>query len=301
MTENIYAPKLMRIEEIIAEAPAVRTLRLKFLDGAEAKNFSFQPGQFGLFGVFGEGECPLCIATPPAEKDYMECTFRKMGKVTSALWDKEVGEVIGFRGPYGNWFPIDEMKGQDLVFVAGGIGIFPLRGLIWYSLGERERFGHLDIIYGAQTPEDLAYKRELKEWEVAEDVRLIKTVDPGGPYRPPRRCGETEGWASKRSRPARLSTGWDGKVGLVPEVLKEAALSSENAAVFICGPLLMLRFTVPVLGELGFRDEDIFLSLEAKMKCGVGKCGRCNIGDTFVCKEGPIFSAAQFKSLLPDM
>ncbi len=278
MPDNIYKSELMRLEEITDEAPEVRTLRLKFLDKTLAENFTFNPGQFGLYGVFGEGECALCIASPPTRKGYFECTFRRVGKVTTALWDREVGEEIGFRGPYGNGFPIDKMEGKNLIFVAGGIGLFPLRSLIWYALDQRDRFGNITILYGSRSVADLVYKPELAQWESRGDVTLMKTIDPGG-----------------------QTPDWDGKVGLVPTILSEVAPSSEDTLAFICGPPIMFKFTLPVLSELGFRDEDTFLTLENRMKCGVGKCGRCNIASVYICKEGPVFSAAEFKSFPEDM
>ncbi len=278
MNDNIYIPHLMKVEDIIDEAPGVRTLRLRFKEPAAAESFTFRAGQFGLYSVFGEGECPFCIASPPTRKGYIECSFQLAGKVTTALCDREIGDTIGFRGPYGNWFPVDEvMQGKNLLFVAGGIGLAPVRCVLWNCLDLRERFKDITIVYGARSVDLLVYKRELREWEKRDDVRLVKTVDPGG---------ETPTW--------------DGQVGFVPTVLKQTAVSHRETVAIVCGPPIMIKFTLPVLNELGFAPEQIYTTLENRMKCGLGKCGRCNVGSLYVCKEGPVFTAAQLAALPPE-
>ncbi len=182
---------------------------------------------------------------------------------------KEVGDVIGFRGPYGNHFPLDEFRGKDLLFVVGGIALPPLRCLIWNILDRRDEFGAVRIVYGARSVSDLVYKDELAEWEARSDVELVTTVDPGG---------ETPDWK--------------GKIGFVPTALEQYAPPSKNGLAFVCGPPIMIKFSMPVLEKLGFAPEQIYTTLENRMKCGVGKCGRCNIGGTYVCKEGPVFNGA---------
>ncbi len=274
---NIYLPHLMVIQDIIEETPDTKTLRLHFKDEAMRENFTFRAGQFGEYSVFGVGECTFCIASSPTRKGYIECSFRKVGRVTSALADLDVGDVIGFRGPYGNSFPIEEMKGKDIIFVGGGIGLPPLRSLIWNCLDLREDFGKITIIYGARSVADLVYKRELAHWEERADVQLVKTVDPGG-----------------------QTPDWDGKVGFVPTVLEEVAPSPENSYVVTCGPPIMIKFVLEALHRLGFSDDQVITTLENKMKCGLGKCGRCNIGDVYICKEGPVFTAAQVKKMYRD-
>jgi sulfhydrogenase subunit gamma (sulfur reductase) len=275
MCNNIYKPYIMRIEKITDEAPDVRTFRLKFTNEEDAKNFSFKAGQFAEYSVPGEGECTFCIASSPT-RDYIECTFRKVGKVTSALASLDEGDTMGFRGPYGNVFPIDEWKGKNLLFIAGGIALPPMRCVIWNCLDTRQNFKDFTILYGAKTVNDLVYKDELKEWEERQDVNLITTVDPGG---------ETPDWK--------------GQIGFVPTVLDKVAPCAENTIAIVCGPPIMIKFTMPVLKKLGFKDEDIFTTLENRMKCGFGKCGRCNVGSVFVCKDGPVFTYAQLKDL-PD-
>ncbi|GAB4302932.1 MAG: FAD/NAD(P)-binding protein [Desulfuromonadia bacterium] len=274
---NIYLPHLATIERIIDETPDVRTLRLVFQDQAVRESFTFRSGQFAEYSAFGYGESTFCIASSPTRKGYIECCFRSVGRVTEALRRLEEGDTVGVRGPYGNSFPIEDFFGKNLLFVAGGIALPPLRTLIWNCLDQRELFGDITIVYGARTEDDLVYKRELKEWEGRGDVRLVKTVDPGGD-----------------------SPGWDGKVGFVPAVLEEAAPSAENTIALVCGPPVMIKFTLPVLERLGFGDDAIYTTLENRMKCGLGKCGRCNVGNVYVCKDGPVFTARQVKGMHPE-
>ena len=271
---NIYLPYLATVEEVIDETPDVRTLRLVFQDEKVRENFSFRAGQFAEYSAFGAGESTFCIASSPTRKGYIECCFRAVGRVTESLRRLEVGDTMGVRGPYGNSFPIEQFYGKNLLFVTGGIALPPLRTLIWNCLDLRDKFGDITIVYGARTEADLVYKRELKEWEERSDVRLVKTVDPGG------------------NGPA-----WDGKVGFVPTVLDELAPAADNCIALVCGPPIMIKFTLPVLEKLGFGDEAIYTTLENRMKCGLGKCGRCNVGNIYVCKDGPVFTAKQVKAM----
>ena len=273
-SKNIYLPHLATIAEIRDETPDVRSLRLVFQDEQVRENFTFRAGQFAEYSAFGAGESTFCIASPPTRKGYIECCFRGVGRVTEALRGLEVGETVGVRGPYGNSFPIEEFEGKNLVFVAGGIALPPLRTVIWNCLDLRDRFKDITIVYGARTESDLVYKDELKEWEERGDVTLVKTVDPGG-----------------------NSPSWDGRVGFVPTVLGEAAPAAANTVALVCGPPIMIKFTLPVLEKLGFTDGAIYTTLENRMKCGLGKCGRCNVGNVYVCKDGPVFTAAQVKAM----
>ena len=276
MMDNLYMPYLMRIERITYEAPGVKTFMLKFVDEADQEKFAYKAGQFGEYSVYGVGESTFCIASPPTRKGYIECTFRQTGKVTNALSDCEEGSIIGFRGPYGNVFPIDEWKGKNLLFIAGGIALPPMRCVIWNALDLRENFKDVTIIYGARTVKDLVYKDELKDWELRKDVKLVTTVDPGGE-----------------------SPDWKGEVGFVPTIVEKIAPSSKDTIAIVCGPPVMIKYTFPVLAKLGFTDESIYTTLENRMKCGFGKCGRCNVGKVYVCKDGPVFTLAQLKEL-PD-
>ena len=210
-----------------------------------------------------------------ATLDAIEVSVKMVGKVTSAVHDLEVGDRVGLRGPYGNWFPYEAMQGRNIVFVGGGIGLAPLRPLIWQTLSERDKFKNVYIIYGARTVNDLVYRRELAEWGNAAGVKLVKAVDPGG----------EDGV-------------WDGEVGLVPSVLEKAAPPSD-AVLVTCGPPIMIKFVILTATKMGFKSEDIVTTLEMKMKCGVGLCGRCNIGSRYVCRDGPVFTLKQIQAL-PD-
>jgi sulfhydrogenase subunit gamma (sulfur reductase) len=276
MMENIYMPYQMIIEAITYEAPGVKTFRLKFVNEKDQDKFTFKAGQFGEYSVFGAGESTFCIASSPTRDGYIECTFRQTGKVTNALSRCEQGSVIGFRGPYGNIFPIDEWKGKSLLFIAGGIALPPMRCVIWNALDLRENFKDITIIYGARTEKDLVYKHELKMWGERKDITLVTTVDPGGE-----------------------SPEWKGEIGFVPTIVEKVAPSNDNTIVIVCGPPVMIKYTFPVLAKLGFADKDIFTTLENRMKCGFGKCGRCNVGKVYVCKDGPVFTLSQLKEL-PD-
>jgi NAD(P)H-flavin reductase len=275
-TQNIYLPYLMEIEKVSEEAPFVKTFRLKFTNPEDAANFSFKTGQFGEYSVAGVGESTFCIASSPTHQGYIECTFRQAGRVTTALSDLEEGSTIGFRGPYGNVFPIDEWKGKNLLFIAGGIALPPMRSVIWNCLDLRDNFKDITILYGAKSIADLVYKEELRVWDERSDVKLVTTVDPGGE-----------------------DADWKGEVGFVPTILDKMAPKSENTIAIVCGPPIMIKYTFPILEKYGFADDMVYTTLENRMKCGFGKCGRCNVGKTYVCKDGPVFSLRQLKQM-PD-
>ena len=272
--ENIYKPYLMEIAEIIPETKDTTTFKLIFKDPEIAGKFNFKAGQFAEYSVFGEGECTFCIASSPTRMEYIECSFKEAGKVTAALNRMNVGETIGFRGPYGNYFPVEEMKGSNIVFISGGIGLAPVRCVIDNVLDLRNDFKDITIIYGARSVQDLVYKNLLDEWQKRSDVKTIVTVDPGG---------ETPDWK--------------GEIGFVPTVVEKASLKAENTYAIICGPPIMIKYTMPVLLKLGFEESKIITTLENRMKCGFGKCGRCNIGNVYVCKDGPVFTYEQMKDL----
>ena len=274
---NLYQPHLMRIEEITDETVDTRTLKLIFSDPAVAEGFEFKTGQFGEYSVFGAGECTFCIASPPTRKGHIEASFKSVGKVTRAMRQLSVGDTMGFRGPYGNGFPLERMEGQNLLFVAGGIGLAPVRSVIWNALDLRDRFKDVTIVYGARSVGDLVYKRELAAWAGRADVTLHQCVDPGGD-----------------------TPEWKEAVCFVPSLVEKVAPSSQDAFAIVCGPPVMITFTMPVLKKLGFPPERIFTTLENRMKCGLGKCGRCNIGPVYVCKDGPVFTAAELESLPPE-
>jgi NAD(P)H-flavin reductase len=267
----------MTVETIRDETPDVRTLRLAF-DGQDSPvKFSFVPGQFGEYSVFGAGECVFAIASSPSDPDHVECSFKLMGKVTHALREAEIGDVIGFRGPYGNGFPLDTMRGQNLFFAGGGIGMAALRSLIEHCLENRHEFGHITILNGARSVADLVYREDMVRWADRPDVDLVRTVDPGG---------ET--------------ADWDGEVGFVPTIMEKLAPSPIDAVAITCGPPVMIKFALLALERMGFPQERVVTTLENKMKCGLGKCGRCNVGPAYVCRDGPVFTAAQLIELPMD-
>jgi NAD(P)H-flavin reductase len=266
----------MRIISVREEAPDVKTFRLEFINTSDRDDFKtrFRTGMFGMYGIFGEGECPFCVASPETRKDAIECTFRKTGRVTSALASADLGDVVTFRGPYGNYFPLEKFAGKNLLFIAGGIALPPTRSVIDSCLDERNRYGRITILYGARSVADLVYKDELEQWKQRSDLSLTLTVDPGG---------ETPDWQDR--------------IGFVPSVLEEISPSPENAVVVMCGPPIMIKFTLVALNKLGFDPANVYTTLENRMKCGLGKCGRCNIGSTYVCKDGPVFTAAELAKL----
>ena len=272
-----YVASKTRITAITQETSDVKTFRLTFCDPDQAEQFEFRAGQFGLYSIFGAGEATFCISSAPTRKGYIECSVKLVGKVTQELHRCNVGDIVGFRGPYGNSFPIDRMEGKNMVFVGGGIGLAPLRSLIWNCLDLRDRFGNISIVYGARTVDDLVYKAELKAWEDMDDVRTVYTVDPGG---------ETPDWK--------------GEVGFVPMVLEKAAPSREDTIVITCGPPIMIKFVRVSLIQMDFSMDNVYTTLENRMKCGVGKCGRCNVGSRYVCKDGPVFTCADLGDLPDD-
>lgn len=267
-------PELVRIVAARDETRDVRTLALAFVDPAVGRAVRWEPGQFAAVSVFGAGEAVFTLANAPEQDGRIECTFRTVGRVTGALRELSVGDVVGFRGPYGNRFPVERWRGRPIVFVGGGIGMAALRAPIQHVLAHRGEFDEIVILNGARTPADLVYREELARWQAVPGVRVIRAVDPGG---------ETPEW--------------DGEVGLLPDVFARLRLPPEGWVVAVCGPPVMLHAMLRVLGELGFQPEQVVTTLENKMKCGVGHCGRCNIGRLFVCRDGPVFTWAQMRGL----
>jgi NAD(P)H-flavin reductase len=268
----------MTVESVTDETSDVKTFHMSFANG-DGANFTFQAGQFGVFSVFGQGEAPFGIANAPTRacedgKSYVECSIKRVGKVTRAFHDLNPGDAIGFRGPYGRGFPIEKMRDKSLLFVGGGIGLAPLRSLLWNCIDRRDEFRDITLVYGARSVSDLVYRCELDEWARMEDLATVLTVDPGG---------EDEGWT--------------GEVGFVPTVLEKLGFSPQATTVITCGPPIMIKFVLLSLANMGFEPAQIITTLEMKMKCGLGKCGRCNIGPAYVCKHGPVFSYAELQDL----
>lgn len=275
MKDNPYQPWLATIDDIREEVGGVRpikTFRLKFQDKNIQNNFTYLPGQCTMISLLGQGECFFAISSSPTKKDYIEVSVMKLGKVTTALHECEPGDVVGVRGPYGNNFDVDGWQGKNLVFIGGGIGQAPLRSLINYVVDNRKKYGKLDVIYGARSSKDLSYKQEFAELEKRKDVDVHLSIDVA-------------------------EDSWKKFVGFVPNNLLEVKPLPKNSIAITCGPPIMIKFVIQNLEKLGFTDDQIFTTLEMRMKCGIGKCGRCNIGNLYVCKDGPVFSYQQLKNI----
>ncbi|GFK92196.1 Anaerobic sulfite reductase subunit B [Fundidesulfovibrio magnetotacticus] len=269
---NPYLPDMATIVETVQETPNIKTFRVRLDSEARRKAFTFQPGQVGQLSVFGTGESTFVINSPPTRMDYLQFSVMRAGEVTAALHRLNAGDRIGVRAPLGNWFPYESMKGKDIVFIGGGIGMAPLRTLLLFMLDNRKDYGRIRLLYGARSPEDMAFKAELPEWLGRDDLETVLTIDREAP-------------------------GWEHRVGLIPNVLREMAPPAGNAVAVTCGPPIMIKFTLQALKDLGFADGQIVTTLEKRMKCGVGLCGRCNIGEKYVCVDGPVFTYEQLKEL----
>ncbi|MBF0476239.1 MAG: FAD/NAD(P)-binding protein [Deltaproteobacteria bacterium] len=274
---NPYLPYPVRIDEIITETEDknLKTFKFVFLNPADEQAFKYEPGQFAELSIAGKGEIPIGIASSPTETGFLKFTVNKVGLVTSHLHNMSVGDIMGVRGPLGNWYPLKQLEGKNIVIVGGGFAFTTLRSTIVYLLQpeNRSRFGDITVIYGARTPGMLLYKDELAAWEQRSDIHMHITVD-------------------RADDPT-----WKYNVGFVPAITEQKAPSAENAVAIVCGPPIMIKFTQPVLEKVGFTPETIIMSLEMRMKCGIGICGRCNLGTEYVCKDGPVFTLAQLNNL----
>ncbi|MCD5414958.1 MAG: FAD/NAD(P)-binding protein [Clostridiales bacterium] len=276
-SHNQLVPKVATIKKITEETSSgdVKTFYVEFDKPEERAEFKNMPGQCAMISVLGVGESMISITSSPTRPDPLEFSIKKMGKVTSKLHDMSVGSKIGIRGPYGNNFPVDEWRGKDLVFIGGGIGLAPLRSVINYCIDKKENYGSISIIYGSRSPADLCFKEELFDnWPNLEGVEVHLTVD---------KVEEGERW--------------DKSVGFVPQYLEQISPSPNNSIAITCGPPIMIKYVLESLEKMKFEDEQIITTLELKMQCGVGYCGRCNIGDKYVCIDGPVFSYKQIKEM----
>ncbi len=271
MIEETLIPKLGVVTDIRIDTPDVKTFRVVGLDGE--KPFIHIPGQCAMLSIPGVGEAMFSITSSPTNEEFMEFSIKKCGCLTEWLHKMDIGQEICIRGPYGNGFPVEsDFKGRDLLFVAGGIGLAPLRSVINYCRDKRENYGHIDIVYGSRSKDDLVdYKEIIDEWCADQDINVYLTID-------------------------REQEGWNGHVGFVPNYVKELDFKPTSTAV-VCGPPIMIKFTLAGLIELGFDKSQVFTTMEMRMKCGVGKCGRCNIGNKYVCKDGPVFRCDQLDEL----
>ena len=263
MNNETLIPYVGIVTEITQQTPDVKTFRVEAPGGG--KLFEHKPGQCAMLSVPGISEAMISITSSPTNTEYMEFSVKKCGCLTEWLHAMEVGQMITVRGPYGRNFPVyDELVGKDLLFVAGGIGLAPLRSVINYVRDNRDKFGTVDIVYGSRSKDDLVYYKEIvDEWSTTEGFNVHLTID-------------------------NPQEGWDGHVGFVPNFVKE--LNPDlNKTVLMCGPPIMIKFTLGGLMDLGFKKEQVYTTMELRMKCGIGKCGRCNIGNKYVCKDGPVF------------
>jgi NAD(P)H-flavin reductase len=271
-TRNPYLPMPARVIEVITETPTIKTFRVVLEDEQMMRDFAFQPGQVGQLSMFGSGESTFVINSPPTRKEYLQFSVMRAGENTAALHTLQAGDVVGVRAPLGNCFPYDTMKGKDIVFIGGGIGMAPLRTLLLFMLDNRKDYGVIRLLYGARSPQDMAFSSELPDWLGRKDLECTLTID-------------------------REAEGWQHKVGLIPNVLLEMNPDPKNCIALTCGPPIMIKFTLQALAKLKFAPEQIYTTLEKRMKCGIGICGRCNIGGKYVCIDGPVFSMAELNTM----
>ncbi len=273
---NTYLPLPMKVEKSVLETVdgSIRTISLSPAGDAGGEGLPFVPGQFAELSLLGLGEAPFGIASSPTDPGVLDFTVSRVGVVTSGLHDLEPGDAVGLRGPLGNGYPLHLLQGGDVLLVGGGFGFSTLRSLTRYAIHpvNRPQFGDITVVYGARNPGMLLYKADLEEWGERSDLNLHVTVDKGGPD-------------------------WAGRTGMVPAAVEGLELDPEKTIALVCGPPAMMKFTIPVLTGMGLTPDRILLSLEMKMKCGTGKCGRCNIGDRYVCTDGPVFSLAELDRL----
>jgi sulfhydrogenase subunit gamma (sulfur reductase) len=273
MMENPYFPYLGRLADIQPLGTGIKLFKFQFDDPAAAREFSYKPGQFAFVSAFGVGEAPFGITSVTGVDDTVDFAVAKVGTVTRALHEMGAGERVGLRGPMGNWFPLDTIKGKNVIFLGGGIGGAPLRPVITSILHDRDRYGEMTILWAARNPNLLVFTSEYDTWRQAPRTQLHLTVDEG-------------------------NNGWTGNVGLITQLLQQVKPSPDNASVIICGPPIMIHFAILELQKMGFSSDQIITTLEAKMKCGIGKCGRCNVGEKYVCLHGPVFTYTEIKDFL---
>ena len=276
--KNPYLPYPVRIDEIITETEDknLKTFKLVFLNPNDQKEFVYQAGQFAELSIAGKGEVPIGIASSPTEKGFIAFTVNKVGQVTTHLHSMKVNDTMGVRGPLGNAYPWEILERKNIVIIVGGFAFTTLRSSIVYMLDpeNRSKFKDIHVIYGARSPGMLLYRDEVAQWEKRDDIHVHITVD------------------------ATDDPAWAYNVGFVPTITEQKALvGNDDTYAIICGPPIMIKFTQPILDDLGYARDHIIMSLENRMKCGIGMCGRCNIGKEFVCKDGPVFTLAQLADL----
>ena len=273
MPENPLLPHLATLKDVIDQTPDVALFKLELNDPDIRDSFEYKPGQFIFVSAFGTGESPFGLSSVSYRKGDLEVAVRRVGTVTGSLHELEPGATVGVRGPFGNHFPLDEYKGKNIFIIGGGIGFAPLRPIITTIIDHRDDYQGLLILNGARTPADLCFATEFDTWAASPRTKVELTVDAG-------------------------DESWTGRVALIPAVVKELNPSPENAIAIICGPPIMIHFTLIELKKLNFEDRQIVTTLEGKMKCGLGKCARCNVGEKYICQDGPVFTMDQISQLI---
>jgi len=272
-SDGALIPHVATLREVTDLTADVKLFNVEIEDSQVRESLDYKPGQFGFVSAFGIGESPFGITSSVHRKNGLEFAIRKVGTVTAALHELESGAQIGVRLPCGNYFPMEDYKGNDVYIIGGGIGMAPLRPVIHTLLDNRSDYGKVVVLNGARTPGDLVFATEFEEWAASPNTTVELTVDRG-------------------------DDSWQGRVALIPAVVAELSFSPKNSVTIICGPPIMIKFTLVELKKLGFEDDQIVTTLEAKMKCGLGKCARCNVGDKYVCKNGPVFTFAQISEFI---
>ena len=263
---NPYQPHMARIVRIYKMVENNHLFTLRFLEDNLAHTFRHQPGQFIMLSVPGAGEIPISISSSPSRPEVLELCVRRVGRVTQALYRLHTNDVVGVRGPYGNGYPIPEMMRNDVLLAAGGLGMAPLRSLLWYTLDHRDQFQNITLMYGAKRPQDMLFREELQGLVDRTDINCLLTVD------------------------ADPSGTWENHIGLLPTLFDHARIEPLRTFAAVCGPPVVYKFILRKLLELGFPKNRILMSLERRMKCGIGKCGHCSIGYKYTCLQGPIFT-----------
>ncbi|MGQ9729912.1 MAG: FAD/NAD(P)-binding protein [Candidatus Zipacnadales bacterium] len=263
--QNPYLPHVAVIRAIRDEGPGLKTFDLAFRDETVWEQFKPRPGQFVELSVFGEGEAPFGVATGSHEQGQLRLSIQNVGRLTGVLHKMHPGDEVGVRGPFGNGWPLEQAKGKHLILIGGGIGMPPIRSALVSALAEKEAYASISLFYGARSPEHITYADEIEQWIAAGDAHIHITVDVGDDT-------------------------WQGHVGVITTLLEDVAPSPANAVTMTCGPPIMIHFVIPTLEKLGFAPDQMVVSLEARMKCGIGKCGRCNLGPEYICLDGPVFT-----------
>lgn len=272
MGKNDLKPKPAIIKDSFVETTDTKTFILSFTDPRDMESFRYKPGQFIEISVPGVGEAPISITSSPSRSGFIELSIKRVGQLTEQIHTLKPGALVGIRGPYGNGFPYKEVTGRNLLFVAGGIGLAPLRSLINYVFDNRKEYGSVKILYGARTPGDIVFTRELESWAGKPDTEVLYTVD-------------------------KAESTWQGEVGMVTGLIPRIKLTPDNYSAFVCGPPVMIPFVIKDLLAIGFKEENLISTLENYMKCGIGKCGHCLLGGKYLCIEGPVFRYSEMKKL----